>query len=67
MEREEARVMHLLLRPAEFEEVVRCLDDEHQSTTSMGTIKTTKPVGTVNSERLRVKRKNIFKKSTDFR
>ena len=25
MEREEARVLHLLLRPAEFEEVVRCL------------------------------------------
>ena len=25
MEREEARVQHLLLRPAEFEEVVRCL------------------------------------------
>ena len=25
MEREEARVLHILLRPAEFEEVVRCL------------------------------------------
>ena len=25
MEREEARVLHLLLRPTEFEEVVRCL------------------------------------------
>ena len=25
MEREEARVLHLFLRPAEFEEVVRCL------------------------------------------
>ena len=37
-------------------------DDEHQSTISMGTIKTTKPVGSVNSECLSVKQQKTFLK-----